>query len=88
VGLTATHTSQGWVEIAVTDQGPGLTPGDEDRIFDRFYRSESTRGQEGSGLGLSIARWIVNRHGGSISAANRPEDGSVFAIRLPLCDEL
>ncbi len=87
VVLTASQTSQGWVEIAVTDQGPGLTPGDENRIFDRFYRSESTRGQEGSGLGLSIARWIVDRHGGFINAANRPEGGSVFTVRLPLCCE-
>ncbi|KAF1085425.1 Signal transduction histidine-protein kinase ArlS [Sporotomaculum syntrophicum] len=87
VKLTAAKTKEGWVEIAVTDQGPGLTPGDEDRIFDRFYRSESTRGQEGSGLGLSIARWIVDRHGGFIAAANRPEGGSVFTVQLPLYDE-
>jgi len=87
VVLTVLQTSPGWVEIALTDQGPGLTSGDEHRIFDRFYRSESTRGKEGSGLGLSIARWIVEQHGGSISAANRPEGGSVFTVRLPLCSE-
>ncbi|WP_347491198.1 HAMP domain-containing sensor histidine kinase [Desulfoscipio sp. XC116] len=84
IGLTATVLPRQWVEITVTDQGPGLTPGEEDRIFDRFYRSENTRGQEGSGLGLSIARWIVNRHGGFISAANRPEGGGVFTVRLPI----
>ncbi|AGL01737.1 sensor histidine kinase [Desulfoscipio gibsoniae] len=82
--LAASGSKQGWVEIAVTDQGPGLMPGEEDRIFDRFYRSESTRGQEGSGLGLSIAHWIVDRHGGLISAANLPEGGSVFTVLLPL----
>jgi len=87
VVLSVLLTNPGWVEISLTDQGPGLTSGDEHRIFDRFYRSESTRGKEGSGLGLSIARWIVDRHGGSISAANRPEGGSVFTVRLPLYNE-
>lgn len=82
VKLIVTKTGSRWVKIAVADQGPGLTPGDEERIFDRFYRSESTRGQEGSGLGLSIARWIVDRHGGCISAANNPEGGSVFTVLL------
>jgi len=87
VVLSVLLTNPGWVEISLTDRGPGLTSGDEHRIFDRFYRSESTRGKEGSGLGLSIARWIVDRHGGSISAANRPEGGSVFTVRLPLYNE-
>jgi signal transduction histidine kinase len=78
---------QGWVAITVADQGPGIAPGEEQRIFDRFYRSADTRGQEGSGLGLSIARWIIDRHGGSISAANRPVGGSIFTVRLPLYDD-
>ncbi|TYO96159.1 HAMP domain-containing sensor histidine kinase [Desulfallas thermosapovorans] len=82
--FATSNIQQGWVEIAVTDQGPGLAPGEENRIFDRFFRGESTRGQEGSGLGLSIARWIVDWHGGHISAANRPEGGSVFTVLLPL----
>lgn len=82
--FAAPKIQQGWLEIAVTDQGPGLAPGEENRIFDRFFRGESTRGQEGSGLGLSIARWIVDQHGGHIRATNRPEGGSTFTVLVPL----
>ncbi|SFR07156.1 ATP-binding protein [Desulfoscipio geothermicus] len=84
VNLTAQDLPNGFVEIAVTDRGPGLAPGEENRIFDRFYRGEGVRGREGSGLGLAIARWIVEQHNGTIHAANRPGGGSKFTIRLPV----
>ena len=84
VELNVTKTDNGWVEINFADEGPGLSAGDEERIFDRFYRGATTRGQEGSGLGLAIARWIVEKHMGEIKAANRSEGGSVFTVRLPL----
>ncbi len=69
--------------IAVSDNGPGIPPGDLDKIFQKFYRSQQTRG-EGTGLGLSIAQGIVTAHGGSITCSNRPDGGAQFIIRLPL----
>jgi two-component system sensor histidine kinase KdpD len=76
------------LRIAVYDDGPGLPPGSEERIFDKFYRAESLGdGGRGSGLGLAICRAIVKAHGGSISAANRPGGGSEFIIRLPLPED-
>jgi signal transduction histidine kinase len=84
VSLTVQIQREGRLELAVADRGPGLAPGEENRIFDRFYRGEGTRGKEGSGLGLAIARWIVNQHGGYINAANRPGGGSVFTVSLPV----
>jgi two-component system sensor histidine kinase KdpD len=73
----------GAVELAVLDRGPGFTPGDEKRIFDKFYRGQNG-GVRGAGLGLAICKAIVTAHGGTIEAANRPEGGAVFRIRLPL----
>jgi two-component system sensor histidine kinase KdpD len=73
------------VRIAVSDGGPGLPAGAEERIFDKFYRASSTAdGGRGSGLGLAICRAIVRAHGGSITASNRPGGGAEFVIRLPL----
>jgi len=74
------------VEICVEDSGPGIDPEDLPHLFERFYRGDRarTRAGGGSGLGLAIARHWVEAHGGQISAANRPQRGAVFAIRLPL----
>ncbi|HKA23471.1 MAG TPA: sensor histidine kinase KdpD [Candidatus Eisenbacteria bacterium] len=79
------------VVIEVADRGPGLTPGDEERIFEKFYRGKPGAvaagrpgGAAGVGLGLAICRAIVVAHGGSIRAANRPGGGTVFEITLPL----
>ena len=72
--------------IEVLDTGIGVAPGEEERIFDRFYRSPGTATAQvqGSGLGLFIARAVVEAHGGTISAARRSEGGSVFRLELPL----
>ena len=58
----------------MTDQGPGVPVGEEERIFERFYRADAARARSegGSGLGLAIARWIVDMHGGVISAEHVP----------------
>lgn len=73
------------IRIAVSDNGPGLPPGTEDRIFEKFYRASPTvDGGRGSGLGLAICRAIVEAHGGRIVASNRPGGGAEFVIRLPL----
>jgi two-component system sensor histidine kinase ChvG len=73
------------VEVTVADDGPGIPPGKEEAIFERFY-SERPSGEKfgtHSGLGLSISRQIVEAHGGSIAAANRPAGGAVFTVKLP-----
>jgi two-component system sensor histidine kinase KdpD len=76
------------VRICVTDDGPGLPPGDEERIFDKFFRaSPGADAGRGSGLGLAICRAIVKAHGGSITASNRAGGGAEFAIRLPLAKD-
>ncbi len=70
--------------LRVTDQGPGIPDKDKERIFDRFYRADSARsGKSHYGLGLSIARELVNLHGGSIEAADAETGGSCFTVRLP-----
>jgi two-component system sensor histidine kinase KdpD len=73
------------VRVAVSDNGPGLPVGAEERIFDKFYQaSPSVDGGRGSGLGLAICRAIIKAHGGTIVATNRPGGGAEFLIRLPL----
>jgi two-component system sensor histidine kinase KdpD len=72
------------VEIEVRDRGPGIAPGEEERIFDRFHRSARDRGTEGHGLGLSICRAAAEVLGGTVTAGNRPGGGAVFRVRLPL----
>jgi two-component system sensor histidine kinase KdpD len=71
------------VVLEVGDRGPGIPPGEEERLFERFYRtSDGVRGR-GTGLGLTVCRAIVRAHGGRIAAANRPGGGAVFRIELP-----
>jgi len=70
--------------LTVADHGPGLAPAELTRIFDRFYRADSTRSGPGLGLGLAIARSIVEAHGGSIRAENREGGGALFRVELPL----
>ncbi len=73
------------VEIAVVDQGPGIAPEHLPHIFERFYRVDASRNRAegGFGLGLAIARWAVEAHGGHLDAESRPGVGSVFRIVLP-----
>ena len=75
------------LRLAVADRGPGLKPGDEEKVFQRFYRSEGSRAG-GIGLGLSIAQRLVEAHHGRISAANRPGGGALFLIELPATEPL
>jgi len=71
------------VTVEIADHGPGLAPGDEDRVFDKFYRSKAPTSR-GVGLGLAICRGIVEAHGGRISAQNRPDGGVAFRFTIPL----
>jgi len=70
--------------LTVSDDGPGIPAGDLERIFERFYQSDTARSGEGTGLGLAIARWIAREHGGRVYAANNPSGGAAFTVELPV----
>ncbi|MCX7751084.1 MAG: ATP-binding protein [Candidatus Bipolaricaulota bacterium] len=78
------HPRGSEVEVVVADTGPGIPPGDEERIFERFYRGPGAVGTPGAGLGLAVAKAIVEAHGGRIWAENRPEGGAALRFTLPL----
>ena len=71
------------VEVSVADTGPGIAPEELPHIFERFYRGDPARSGEGFGLGLAIARLLVEQHGGSITGTSEPGRGSTFVVRLP-----
>ena len=72
--------------VEVRDHGPGLAPEDLPFVFDRFYRAVGVRSLPGSGLGLSIVRDAAEAAGGDVTAANAPDGGAVFTLRLPVAD--
>ena len=72
---------QGRVEVS--DRGPGFGAADLPYVFDRFYRASSSRSRPGSGLGLAIVADVVERHGGSVDARNRPDGGAIVGFTLP-----
>lgn len=74
----------GLVTVEVADSGPGLPAGSEDRIFEKFFRGARPRQDGGFGLGLAICRGLVEAHGGTIRAGNRPEGGARFRFSLPI----
>lgn len=78
------RSMDGVVKLVVEDEGPGITAGEEERIFERFYRSDAARSRAdgGAGLGLAIARWVIDLHRGSIRAENRSSRGTRFVIEL------
>lgn len=71
--------------IQVQDKGVGIRPEDVPHIFDRFYRSADARGGKagGAGLGLSIAKWIIEKHGGNFEVISRVDIGTRVTIELP-----
>ena len=85
--ITVAAKQQGnWVEVSVTDTGGGIPAEDLPNIFERFYRVDKsrTRATGGSGLGLTIAKRLVEAHGGSISAKSAPKKGSCFSFTIPV----
>ncbi|RME39944.1 MAG: GAF domain-containing protein [Thermoflexia bacterium] len=85
ITISATHSPQ-WVMVSVTDTGIGISPEDMDKLFPPFSQVDlsSARRFGGLGLGLSLARYIVELHGGHIWAESRPGEGSTFSFLLPL----
>ncbi|MCK5837693.1 MAG: HAMP domain-containing protein, partial [Desulfobacula sp.] len=74
------------VIIKIEDTGIGIAPEYFEKIFERFYRAESSRTSAGTGLGLSLARTIVRQHNGNIYVTGRQEKGAVFVMTLPICN--
>ncbi len=83
IGITAAMDAQA-LRLEVWDTGPGIPAGQEHAIFDKFARGSKESAIPGVGLGLAICQAIVDVHGGTISAENRPEGGARFCVTLPL----
>jgi signal transduction histidine kinase len=73
-------------EVSVSDTGPGLSPEDSERIFERFYRVDGARAREsgGVGLGLAIVKAIVEAHGGDVRVDSTPGRGATFSVVIPV----
>jgi signal transduction histidine kinase len=76
--------------VSVSDNGIGIPAAEQSKIFERFYRVDKARARRagGSGLGLAIARWIVQRHNGSITVESAPRNGSTFFVSIPVVSHL
>jgi heavy metal sensor kinase len=77
-------------ELAIQDEGPGIPEGAQQRVFDRFYRLDEARSRDsgGFGLGLPIAKWAVEAHGGTINVKTSFPTGAIFCIKLPVVTEI
>jgi two-component system sensor histidine kinase KdpD len=84
IGVLATREG-GTLAVDVADRGPGIPPGEEERVFERFHRA-ARPAVGGVGLGLPIARAIAHAHGGRLTASNRPGGGALFRLTLPILD--
>ncbi|MEY7850386.1 ATP-binding protein [Natrarchaeobius sp. A-rgal3] len=80
--VTASEDGEEWI-VSVSDEGIGIAPADEDRVFDVFQRLHSTEEYPGTGIGLAVCRRIVERHGGEIWIEPGPDGGTTFSFTLP-----
>ena len=83
------RSDNGYVAVAVSDEGPGVPEEDLSRIFERFYRVDKSRARDpgGTGLGLAIVKHLIELHDGRVRAENRPEGGARFTIELKMQPE-
>src|SRR5260221_363290 len=81
------HTTRTSAVLTVSDQGPGITPSELEKVFDPFYRGAAGQGTSGFGLGLAIAQRAVDAHGGAIHAANVAGGGLQVEVELPLAHQ-
>ena len=85
--VTLSHGStQGWLECRISDQGPGIAPGDLPELFSQYRRFDSAQGSEGLGLGLTMVKAVIERHGGRVLCESELGKGSTFSLKLPLLD--
>jgi signal transduction histidine kinase len=82
----AAERRNGWAVLSVADGGTGLTPDEQQLVFERFWRSDASRSREsgGAGLGLAIVRRIAESHGGEVGVTSSPGAGATFELRLPV----
>ena len=83
ISLAVQRLASGAVEVAVSDQGPGINPAEQGQIFDRYYRSPSVLSHTGIGLGLHIVRRVVALHGGNVWLDPHYRQGARFIVRFP-----
>jgi signal transduction histidine kinase len=85
IALRARHDGE-WVELSVSDDGPGIESEHLPHIFDRFYRVDRARSRKtgGSGLGLAIVKHIAQAHGGAVAVESALGRGTTFRVRLPI----
>jgi two-component system phosphate regulon sensor histidine kinase PhoR len=85
VTVSGQPVKNGFIEVTVADDGPGMPPESLDRVFERFYRIDKGRSREqgGTGLGLAIVKHIVQSHGGRVWATSQPGEGATFHFTLP-----
>ncbi|WAT28777.1 CHASE2 and HATPase_c domain-containing protein [Pseudomonas sp. GXZC] len=82
------HSSaEGWLECRISDQGPGIAAQDLPELFSQYRRFDSSQGSEGLGLGLTMVKAVVERHGGRISCESVVGKGTTFSLRLPLLED-
>lgn len=82
------HSStQGWLECRISDQGPGIAAEDLPELFSQYKRFDSAQGSDGLGLGLTMVKAVVERHGGHIECESSVGKGTTFSLQLPLLDE-
>lgn len=84
IHVQARQVADGWVEVTVEDNGPGIPAAQAEHVFDKFTAFSNEQHTYGTGLGLTICRGVVQAHGGTISAGNRPTGGARFSFTLPV----